>query len=193
VESYDIVVIGAGASGEAAASLAADRGQRVAIVDPDLFGGSCAFWACMPSKALLHAAAVHHAGGDYPWPRASAFRDWMINREGIDYPDDRERVRSLERHGATVIRGRARLAGPRRVDVREVTRPVGAGGENAGRRELETEHVIIAVGSHSRIPPIEGLSGIDYWTNLHGTSTRDLPASLIVLGGGPTGVELALV
>jgi pyruvate/2-oxoglutarate dehydrogenase complex dihydrolipoamide dehydrogenase (E3) component len=193
VESYDFVVIGAGASGEAAASLAAERGRRVAIVDPDLFGGSCAFWACMPSKALLHAAAVHHGGGDYPWMRASAFRDWMINREGIDYPDDRERVRSLEKKGATVIRGRARLAGAGRVDVQEISRPEGAGGEPSGRRELETEHVIVAVGSHSRIPPIVGLSQIDYWTNRQGTSTRELPASLIVLGGGPTGVELAQV
>ena len=193
MESYEFVVIGAGASGEAAASLAAERGRRVAIVDPDLFGGSCAFWACMPSKALLHAAAVHYAGGDYPWSRASAFRDWMINREEIDYPDDRERVRSLERKGATVIRGRARLAGPRRVDVEEISRPEGAGGEPVGRRELETENVVVAVGSHSRIPPVEGLSGIDYWTNRQGTSTRELPKSLIVLGGGPTGVELAQV
>ena len=57
-------------------------------MERDLFGGACAYWACMPSKALLHAAAVHHAGGDFPWPRASDFRDWMINREGLDYPSD---------------------------------------------------------------------------------------------------------
>jgi pyruvate/2-oxoglutarate dehydrogenase complex dihydrolipoamide dehydrogenase (E3) component len=193
VESYDFVIIGAGAAGEAAASLAAGRRQRVAIVDTDLFGGSCAFWACMPSKALLHAAAVHHGGGDYPWTRASAFRDWMINREGIDYPDDGERVRSLERQGAAVIRGRATLAGPGRVDVVEMSGPRGAGGEPGGRRELGTDHVILAVGSNSRVPPIDGLADMDYWTNRQGTSTRELPSSLVVLGGGPTGVELAQV
>ena len=78
-EAYDFVVIGAGASGEAAADHAALRGASVALVEKDLVGGSCAYWACMPSKALLHAAALRAAGGDYGWPRASAFRDWMIN------------------------------------------------------------------------------------------------------------------
>ena len=83
MDRFDIVVIGAGAAGEAAAHLARERGASVAIIDRGLFGGSCPFWACMPSKALVHAAAVHHAGGDYPWTRASDFRDYMINREEI--------------------------------------------------------------------------------------------------------------
>ena len=117
MERYDLVVIGAGASGEAAAHEARRRGASVAIVDRALFGGSCPFWACMPSKALLHAAQVHHAGGDYPWSRASDFRDYMINREGTDAPDDSGHVRSLEEAGATVIRGHARLDGPGRVRI----------------------------------------------------------------------------
>ena len=87
-DRFDFVIIGSGAAGESALGEARRRGQSVAIVENDLFGGSCAYWACMPSKALLHAAAVHHAGGDFPWEKASAFRDWMIIREGIAYPVD---------------------------------------------------------------------------------------------------------
>ena len=178
-ERFDLVVIGAGAAGEAAAHYACSRGASVAIVDRALFGGSCPFWACMPSKALLHAAAVHHAGGDYPWPRASAFRDYMINREGTDTPDDSGHVRALQEAGATVIRGSARLDGPGRVRV--------------GDRVLEAGAIILAVGSVSRIPDIPGLAEAKPWTNVEGTGTRELPRSLVILGGGPTGVELAQV
>ncbi len=118
MDRFDLVVVGAGAAGEAAAQYALARDASVAVIDRGLFGGSCPFFACMPSKSLLHAAAVHHAGGDYPWPKASDFRDYMINRIGTDTPDDSGHVRSLEEAGATVIRGSAvscRTApGPRR-------------------------------------------------------------------------------
>ncbi len=87
-ERFDFVVIGAGAAGEAAASYARARGATVALVERDLFGGTCAFWGCMPSKTLLHAAEIRACGGDYPWEKASARRDYMIVREGRDYPDD---------------------------------------------------------------------------------------------------------
>src|SRR5688500_4099642 len=117
MDRFDIVVIGAGAAGEAAAHYARSRDASVAIIDRGLFGGSCPFWACMPSKALLHAAAVHHAGGDYPWRKASDFRDYMINREGTDTPDDSGHTKALEGAGATVIRGSASLDGPGRVRV----------------------------------------------------------------------------
>ena len=103
-DHYDIAIVGAGAAGEAAAHLAGSRGASVAIIERDLFGGGCPYWQCMPSKALLHAAAVHHAGGDFPWPKASDFRDWMINRERIEYPDDSSHVRELKAGGATPIR-----------------------------------------------------------------------------------------
>src|SRR5207237_10757295 len=96
VTAHDFVIIGAGASGEAAAHYARARGASVAIVDRDLFGGSCPFWACMPSKTLLHAAEVKAHGGDYPWPAASARRGYMSVREGREYPDDGGHVRSLE-------------------------------------------------------------------------------------------------
>jgi len=120
-DDFDFVVIGAGAAGEAALELAAARGQRVAVVERDLFGGSCTYWACMPSKALLHAAAVHAAGGEFPWDRASAFRDWMINREDVDYPTDASHEQRYESIGVEPIRGTARLDGPGiiRVELRE--------------------------------------------------------------------------
>lgn len=185
MEAFDFVVIGAGAAGEAASTLALERGASVAVVDDDLFGGSCAFWACMPSKALLHAAAVHAAGGDYPWEKAAAFRDYMINREGIAYPDDSGHFESVKKHGGVPMRGRARLAGPGRVDVEPR--------DGGPARELRASHVIVGVGSHSKVPPIEGLDRIEAWTNRHATSARELPRSLVILGGGPTGVELAQV
>jgi len=183
MDRFDLVIIGAGAAGEAAAFLARKRGASVAVIDRDLFGGSCPFWACMPSKTLLHAAAVHAVGGDYPWERASARRDWMINREGIDYPDDHSHLSALDRAGASTFRGTARIAGPGLVHV--------AG--NGSEHELQAGAIVVAVGSSSRIPDIPGLDEVPFWTNREATSTRELPESLLILGGGPTGVELAQV
>ena len=180
MDRYDLVVVGAGAAGEAAAHYARSRDASVAIIDRGLFGGSCPFWACMPSKALLHAAAVHHGGGDYPWSKASDFRDYMINREGTDTPDDSGHTKSLEGAGATVIRGSAALAGPGQVRI--------------GDRLLSAGAVVLAVGSVSRVPSdIPGLAEAQPWTNVQGTGTRELPRSLAILGAGPTGVELAQV
>jgi len=179
MDRYDLVIVGAGAAGEAAAHKGRELGASVAIVDRALFGGSCPFWACMPSKALLHAAAVHHAGGEYPWAKASDFRDYMINRTDRENPDDSGHVKSLESAGATVIRGSATLDGPGRVRV--------------GERVLEAGAVILAVGTNSRVPDLPGLAEAHPWTNVEGTSTRTMPRSLAILGAGPTGVELAQV
>mgnify|MGYP000041120514 CR=1 FL=1 len=180
MDRFDLVVIGAGTAGEAATHYARARGASVAVIDRHLFGGSCPFYACMPSKALLHAAAIHHGGGDYPWSKASDFRDYMINRQGTDAPDDGGHVRALEGAGATVIRGSASLAGPRQVRI--------------GDRLLSTDAVVLAVGSVSRVPTdLPGLDEARPWTNVQGTGTRELPRSLAILGGGPTGVELSQV
>jgi len=178
---FDFVIVGAGASGEAAAHYARARGASVAIVDRDLFGGSCPFWACMPSKTLLHAAEVRAHGGDYPWPKASDRRDYMIVREHRDYPDDSGHTKSLERAGASVLRGTAKLAGPGRVVVTHDT----------ATHELAARNVIIAVGSVGKVPPLDGLTQAGYWTNVEATSTRTLPRSIVVLGAGPSGVEIA--
>ncbi len=183
MDRYDIVVLGGGPAGEAATHYARERGASVAVVDRELFGGACPFFACMPSKALLHAAAVHHGGGDYPWPKASEFRDWMISREKIDWPDDHGHVASLEGAGATVIRGEASFAGPGQVSITT----------DDGQREIATGAVILAIGSLSRIPDLPGLDAITPWTNREATGARTLPRSLLILGGGPTGVELGQV
>jgi pyruvate/2-oxoglutarate dehydrogenase complex dihydrolipoamide dehydrogenase (E3) component len=184
MDHFDFVVIGAGAAGEAAAQMALTRGRSVAIVERDLAGGGCPFWACMPSKTLLHAAAVHVLGDTYPWGRASDRRDYMIVREGIDYPDDSSHVHALEASGGTVIRGTARLAGPGRVDVET---------GDGSTRQLAAAEIIVAVGSTSKIPPIDGIEACEPWSNREATTIRELPASFLVLGGGPTGVELAQV
>lgn len=182
-ETFDFVVIGAGPAGEAATYLARSRGASVAVIDRELFGGSCPFWACMPSKALLHAAAAHAAGGDYDWDRASARRDYMISRESTDFPSDAGHVHGLEAAGATVIRGTGRIAGPGLVSV--------TSGEES--RMLRAGSIILAVGSHPKVPRIDGLDSISPWTNREATSTRVLPQSLVILGAGPTGVEMAQV
>lgn len=183
MDRFDIAVIGAGPAGEAAANKARALGATVAIIDRDLVGGSCPFWGCIPSKSLLHAAQRHADGADYPWERASARRDYMINREGIPYPDDTGHVQRLEAVGAAVLRGEGRLDGPGRVVVRH------DGAEHA----LEAAAVIIAVGSVTKVPDLPGIESVRTWTNIDATGARELPASLLVLGGGPTGVELAQV
>ena len=181
---YDVVVIGAGAGGEGAGTLGAQLGGNVAVIEKDLVGGICSFWACMPSKSLLDSAGRRRVGADYPWTRAAARRDWMISREEIDYPSDAGHVSGLESAGAEVIRGTARITGPGRVEVSvEGSRP----------RPIEARSLIVAVGSEPVIPPIEGLEEAGYWTSNEGTSTRDLPSSIVVLGGGVVGVELAQV
>jgi len=181
---YDVVVIGAGAGGEAAGSLAGQLGGKAAVVERDLFGGLCSFWACMPSKTLLDAAARRALGGEYPWAWASDRRDWMISREGIPYPDDAGHVKGLEDAGAEVIRAEARVVGPGRVEVRSNGGPA---------RSLETRNLVLAVGSAPVIPMVEGLEQAGYWTSNDGTALRELPSSILVLGGGVVGVELAQV
>lgn len=183
MEPFDLVIIGGGAAGEAAAFAGLDRGARVALVERDLVGGSCPFWACLPSKTLLHAAGVHAIGGDYPWTRAAARRDWMINREGLPYPSDAGHVRRLTEAGAEVVRGEARLAGPGTVEV----------AASDGRRTLSARTVIVAVGTRGAIPAIPGLDEVAAWSNREATGARDLPRSLLVIGSGPSGVELAQV
>jgi dihydrolipoamide dehydrogenase len=186
MDRYDLVIIGAGAAGESAAYEARERGASVAIIERDLFGGGCPFWQCMPSKALLHAASVHHGGGDYPWPRASAFRDYMINRVDRDYPDDTSHVKALTKAGAEPIRGEARFTSgdPLTLEIRDPSRAA---------RSIEAGSVVLAVGSYSRIPSLPGLPEAGHWTNREGTSLRELPDGVVVLGGGPSGVELAQV
>lgn len=183
--SFDFIVIGAGPAGEAAANKARELGSSVAIIDRRWFGGSCPFIGCLPSKALLHGAAEHAANqSTYDWVRASAHRDYMVNRDPTaQEPDDGGHVRRLEAVGANVIRGTAAITGRGRVTVRHDDRA----------HELDGTNVIVAVGSHAKRPPLDGLDAIAIWTNEQATLTRELPGSLLVLGGGPSGCELAQV
>lgn len=182
--THDAIVIGGGAAGEAVGSLGGELGARVAVVERDLLGGECGFWACMPSKTLLDSAHRRALGAEYPWERASERRDWMISREEIDYPSDAGHVRQLEAAGGELIRGTARIVGPGRLEVRS---------NGDAPRILETRAIVVAVGSVPVIPPIEGLQDAGHWTSRQATSLRHLPSSLVVLGGGPVGVEMAQV
>jgi pyruvate/2-oxoglutarate dehydrogenase complex dihydrolipoamide dehydrogenase (E3) component len=180
---FDFVIVGAGPAGEAAAFEARRRGASVAIVDRRWFGGSCPHIGCVPSKSLLDSAARHHANPDaWSWPQSSERRDWMINRpaDAVE-PNDASHVKALEDAGAVVYRGDAHV--PRRgvVTVRH----------DGQTHDIEARNIVIAVGSFSRRPPIPGLDGIEIWTNREATLARELPKSLVVLGGGPTGCELA--
>jgi dihydrolipoamide dehydrogenase len=185
METFDFVIIGAGPAGEAAAHEARARGASVAIVDRRWFGGSCPHIGCLPSKSLLHAAAEHHANpAAYSWQRASKARDYMVNRPAdADEPDDSSHVRSLEGAGAVAYRGTGRIARHGVVEVRHDDRV----------HEIGARNVMIAVGSTSKVPPLAGLESVRVWTNREATLTRDLPRSLVVLGGGPTGCELSQV
>ncbi len=182
---FDFVVIGAGPAGEAATYKARELGASVAVIDREWFGGSCPHIGCLPSKALLGSAARHAANpATYDWPRASARRDYMVNRApGAAEPDDSGHVRGLEGAGATVYRGEARIAGRGLVDV----------SHDGVRHTIRATHVVVAVGSVSKAPPVQGLDAVPTWTNREATLTRELPRSLVVLGGGPTGCELAQV
>jgi pyruvate/2-oxoglutarate dehydrogenase complex dihydrolipoamide dehydrogenase (E3) component len=183
--SFDIVVIGAGPGGEAVTHKARELGASVAVIDRRWFGGSCPHIGCLPSKALLHGAAEHRANPQrYGWPRASTHRDYMINRAAeAPEPDDSSHVRSLERAGAVVYRGEGRIIGRGQVRV----------AHDGMSHELSAPTVVVAVGSVSRPVHIPGIEAIDVWSNEQGTLTRDLPKSMLILGGGPTGCELAQV
>src|SRR5262249_26230959 len=168
-----------GTGGEAAAGRLLDAGRRVAVVERELIGGECAYWACIPSKTLLRgpearAAAGRVAGLSAPtleWAGLRDYRDYMIR-----HPDDSAQVRGYQRAGATVIKGPARLAGRGKVE---------AGGEL-----LQADHIVIATGSQPRRPPVEGLDRVRVWTNREATTVRDIPARVLLVGGGPVGTEL---
>jgi dihydrolipoamide dehydrogenase len=178
-ERFEAVVIGAGPAGEVAASRLNEQGLRTALIERELVGGECAYWACIPSKTLLRPPEVRSearrtAGTSAPelrWAEVADYRDFMIR-----HLDDSAQIDGYERSGVRVFKGEAKLAGPGRVEV---------GGET-----LETERVVIATGSDARIPPIPGLAEAGCWTNREATTLKDIPKSVVVLGGGPVGIEL---
>lgn len=178
-EHFDAVVIGTGPAGEVAVSRLADQGLHVALVERELIGGECAYWACIPSKTLLRppearSEARRTAGVDEPqqhWPQVAEYRDYMIR-----YLDDSKQVEGYQGQGVTVVKGEGRIAGPGRVEV--------------NGRVLQTQRIVVATGSDATIPPLDGLEEAGYWTNREATTLQELPDSVVVLGGGPVGIEL---
>ena len=150
----DFAIIGAGPAGEAATYKARELGASVAVIDREWFGGSCPHIGCVPSKALLNSAARHAANpATYDWPRASARRDYMVNRAAdAPEPDDTGHVRGLETAGATVYRGQARIVG---LGLVEVT-------HDDAIHLVRATNVVVAVGSVSKVPPLDGLAEIPY-------------------------------
>ncbi len=164
-ERFDVVILGAGPAGEVAVNVLVNAEKRVAVVEPELIGGECTNWGCIPSKTLLRPPDLKgesrraQATGEpaLDWPALARYRNWMVSDH-----DDTKRVANLEKRGVRVFKDAGRLAGPGRVEV--------------GGQTLEADAVIVATGGEPIIPPLPGLAEAGYWTNREATALDGDPA-----------------
>ncbi|MGH8866981.1 MAG: dihydrolipoyl dehydrogenase family protein [Actinomycetes bacterium] len=186
-ETVDVVVVGMGPGGEDLAGRVARAGLGVVGVDERLLGGECPYWGCIPSKMMIRAAHALSEGRRVPElaGRATVSPDWgpvarRIRTEATDDWDDTVAVQRFQQAGGRFVRGTGRLLGPRQVAVRD-------------QQFHARRGVVLNPGTRAAVPPIEGLAGSPYWTNKEAIEVETLPRSLVVLGGGAIGAELAQV
>jgi pyruvate/2-oxoglutarate dehydrogenase complex dihydrolipoamide dehydrogenase (E3) component len=186
-ENVDVIVVGVGVGGEETTGRLAQAGLRVVGIESRLVGGECPYYGCIPSKMMIRAANLiaETRRVDGMAGTATVEPDWApvakrIREEATDTWNDQVAVDRLVNKGATVIKDRATITGPSTV--------------RAGDREYEASRgIVIATGTLPAIPPIDGLAGTPYWTNREAIEVETLPATILVLGGGAIGMELAQV